>query len=122
MSHPLTSIGGSLIICALVTTGAISQPSRTVYVSVTDKKGSVVTDLQAAEFEVKVGGKTQEVVSVRPATEPLRIAMLVADGGTGGYQLALAHFMRKLIGHAQFALTSVIVQPEKVVDYSTDAQ
>lgn len=101
--------------------GAVPPQTRTVYVSVTDKKGTAVTDLQAADFELKVGGKTQEVVSVQPATEPLRIAVLVADGGTGGFQLALAHLLRNLLGHAEFALTSVIVQPETVVDYSTDA-
>jgi VWFA-related protein len=97
------------------------QRTRTVHVSVTDKKGVAIADLQATDFEVKVGGKTQTVVSARPATAPLRIALLVADAGTGAFQLGLANFMNKLLGHAEFALISVIVQPEKVVDYSTDA-
>jgi VWFA-related protein len=111
----------SLIVLLLVALSAAQPATRTVYVSVTDKNGGAVTDLRAADVEVKVGGKTQAVVDVRRATEQLRIAVLVADGGTGAFQLALSHFLRDLHDHAEFALVSVIVQPEKVVEYSTDA-
>jgi VWFA-related protein len=100
---------------------AVQPRTRTVCVSATDKNGSAVRDLQADEFQVKAGGKTLEIVSVRPATSPLRIALIVADAGTGAFQLGLAHFMQNLLGHAEFALISVIVQPETVIDYSTDA-
>jgi VWFA-related protein len=99
-------------------TGAFPPSTRTIYVSVTDKEGQVVTDLQAAEFEVKVAGKPRDVVSAEEAKIPLRIALLVADQGTGAFQRGLAQFMQKLLGHAEFALTSVILQPERVVDYS----
>lgn len=99
---------------------ATEQKTRTVYVSVSDKTGAPVSDLQAADFEVKVGGKAQEVATAAAATVPLRIALLVADQGTGAFQQGMARFMQKLLGHAEFALTSVIVQPEKIVDYSPD--
>ena len=102
--------------------GAVQARTRTVYVSVTDKQGQPVTDLQAAEFEVKVAGKLRDVVSVEPAKIPLRIALLVADQGTGAFQLGLAKFMQRLLGRAEFALVSVIVQPEKVVDFSHDGR
>ena len=123
------SIVGLVVVGALgtgpgspgVVRGAVQTRTRTVYVSATDKNGSAVADMLAAEFEVKEGGKTQEVVSVRPATAPLRIALIVADGGTGAFQLGLAHFMQKLLGHAEFKLVSVIVQAETVIDYSADA-
>jgi len=99
------------------------QPrTRTVYVSAVDKQGSPVTDMSAAEFEVKEGGKIREVVSAAPAKIPLRIALLVADQGTGAFQLGLARFMQKLLGHAEFSLTSIIVQPEKLVDYSHEGR
>ena len=58
-----------------------------------------------------------EIVSVRPAEVPMRIAIIVSDAGTGGFQHGLANFMQKLLGHAEFSLISVIVQPETVVDY-----
>lgn len=148
MRHPLTaSLGVFVIMGALVTgsswTGASTprsegegvglgapaarsergtvQSTRTVYVSVIDKKGNAVTDLLAGEFEVKAGGKRLDVVSAGPAQAPLRIALLVSDAGTGGFQQGLANFMQKLLGHAEFALISVIVQPETVVDYSGEA-
>lgn len=103
--------------------GAVQARTRTVYVSVTDKQGQPVTDLQAAEFEVKVAGKLRDVVSVEePAKIPLRIALLVADQGTGAFQLGLAKFMQRLLGRAEFSLISVIVQPEKVVDFSHEGR
>jgi hypothetical protein len=51
----------------------------------------------------------------------LRVAIIVADQGIGVFQRSLASFMEKLLRHAEFALISVIVQPETVVDYSSDA-
>ena len=97
---------------------ALQPRTRTVYVSATDKQGSAVTDLQASDVEIKEGGKVREIVSAAPATIPLRIALLVADQGTGAFQLGLGRFMQKLLGHAEFQLVSVIVQPEKLVDFS----
>lgn len=129
MPHAFTSSMAGFVVAGALVAGATPQqqppsgPSRTrtVHVSVTDKKGTPVTDLQAAEFEVKEGGKARDVVRAELATLPLRIAILVADGGTGIFQRSLAFFMESLLGHAEFGLTSVVVQPETVVDYSTDA-
>jgi VWFA-related protein len=87
-------------------------------VSATDKQGIAVTDLQASDVEIKEGGKVREIVSAAPATIPLRIALLVADQGTGAFQLGLGRFMQRLLGHAEFQLVSVIVQPETLVDFS----
>jgi VWFA-related protein len=129
LSDHSSSLVGFVVVGAIVAgstasgmAGSAAQPrTRTVCVSATDKNGSAVRDLQANEFQLKLGGKTLEIVSVRPATSPLRIALIVADAGTGAFQLGLAHFMQNLLGHAEFALISVIVQPEMVIDYSTDA-
>jgi VWFA-related protein len=130
MLHPCTScVVGLAVVGALAveagpigaTRGALQAPPRIVHVSVTDRNGSGVPDLTAADFEVKVGGKTRDVISARRATVPMRIAILVSDGGTGGFQLGLANFMQTLLGHAEIALISVIVQPELVVDYTGEA-
>jgi VWFA-related protein len=131
--HPLTSsvvgvVVGALAIGASASRERVSplgqQPpsarTRTAYVTATDKNGIAVTDMQPADFDIKVAGKPQEVVGARPASVPLRIALLVADQGTGAFQLGLARFMQTLLGHAEFALISVRVQPETVVDYSHD--
>jgi hypothetical protein len=79
--------------------------------------------MQAADFEVKEGGKNGEIVSAKEATTPLRVKLLIADQGTGAFQVASLHFLQKLLGRGEFAITGIVVQPEKLVDYtsSTDA-
>jgi hypothetical protein len=105
-------------------TGGISlQPqTRVVYVSVTDKNGAALTDMQASEFDVKAGGKTCDIVSMQEPKIPLRIVILDADQGTGAFQLGIARFMQKLLGHAEFELYSVVIQPEKFIDFSHDGR
>jgi VWFA-related protein len=126
MPYALTSsIAGVVAVVALAPFGAPEkqgQQPRTVYVSVTDKNGTAITDMQAAEFEVKEGGKTREIVRASAATIPLRITLLVADQGTGAFQLGLARFTQTLLGHAEFQLVSVIVQPEKLTDFSHEGR
>ena len=105
--------------CGFVTAAA-AQTNRTIHVTAVDKKGVLVTDLQATDFDVKVGGKKLDVINVAPADTPMRIALLVADAGTGGFQGGVASFIQRLSGRAEFSLISVVLQAETVVDYSSD--
>jgi hypothetical protein len=121
----LTSSAAGLVVVSALLTGAslclgAAESSRTLHVTAIDKKGNPVTDLQAAEFDVKIGGKKVDVVSAGPAQAPMRIALLVADAGTGGFQGGIATFIQRLSGRAEFALISVLMQPETIVDYSSD--
>src|SRR4029079_1521879 len=128
MPHPLpaslvgifaiAAVAGPLTLRRSLPTDAppVAGQTRTIYVSVTDKSGASVTDMQASEFEVKDGGKSCSIASAASAEIPLRIALLVADQGTGAFQLGALRFMQKLVGHAEFALYSVIIQPEKLID------
>jgi VWFA-related protein len=113
----------TLVMGANATTAAqvAAEGSRTVHVTVIDKKGEPVTDLRAAEFEVKVGGKKLEVVTAETARAPMRVALVVSDAGSGGFQGGLANFIQRLSGHAEVALVSLVVQPEIIVDYSSDS-
>ena len=134
MPHPLAaSLAGALAIVAVagsvtVTSSTprdrqpIARQTRTIYVSASDKTGASVTDMQAADFEVKDGGKVCAIISAAPAEIPLRIAVLVADQGTGAFQKGTAKFMQKLLGHAEFELYSIIVQPQKLNDFSHDGR
>ena len=97
------------------------QPAtKTIYVTVLDNKGAPITDLGPAELEAKAGGKAMEIVRMQPGQMPFRIAVIVSDAGTGGFQQGLANFMQKLLGQAEFSLISVITQPEVVSDYSSE--
>jgi len=133
MPHALTSSLAAVVVVAVLAghssvsvpdarTQATRPQTRTIYASATDKNGTAITDMQAADFEIKDGGKACIVVSVAPAEIPLRIALLDADQGTGAFQRGIAQFMQKLLGHAEFALYSIVVQPEKIVDFSHDGR
>ena len=126
MAHALTSsIAGVVAVAAcaaFVPPDKQNQHIRAVYVSVTDKNGTAITDLQSTDFEVKEGGKTREIVGASAATIPLRVSLLVADQGTGAFQRGLAQFMQTLLGHAEFQLVSVVVQPEKLTDFSHEGR
>jgi VWFA-related protein len=103
-----------------VAPGAQAQQRRTVYVSVTQKDGAPVTDLTAADFDVKEGGKPVEVAAAEVTKTPIRLAMIVADGGTGAFQYPLATLVQHLQDAAEFSLVSVINQPDRVVDFTND--
>jgi hypothetical protein len=108
--------------CLVMTTAlrARQPTTQTLYVTALDNKGVPITDLGPAELEIKAGGKTMEIVRMQPGEMPFRVALIVSDGGTGGFQQGVANFMQKLLGHAEFALISVITQPEVVSDYASE--
>ena len=96
--------------------------TRTVYVSVLDRGGIPVTDLSADDFIVKEGGKDREIVEAGMTTIPLRIALVVDDNGTGIFRYGVAKFIERLQGRAEFALSTVQGQHQKLVDYTGDLE
>ena len=78
--------------------------ARTVYVTVTDKAGTPVEDLTAADFEIKEGGKTVDIAEAGIAKNPLQIALIVDDNGTGLFRSPLTRFVQRMDGHAVMAL------------------
>jgi len=130
MRHLLTRVVLSAAACAVLlasgtagVTGAEAQRrTRTVFASVLDKDGTPVTDLTAADFEVKEGGRVQEISSVKIATAPLRLHTIVSDGGTGAFQLGVLRLVQTLQVPAEFAFTSVLVQPERLTGFTDSPQ
>ena len=94
--------------------------TRAVYVSVLDKNDVPVTDLGPNDFVVKEGGKTRDVVEAGMANVPMRIALLVDDNGTGIFRYGVVKFIERLQGRAEFALSTVNGQNQKLVDYTAD--
>jgi hypothetical protein len=105
-----------------VTGGAPVAQLRTLYVSVTDAAGLPLKDLSAADFEVKEGGEPRAITEVKLTTKPIRMAILIADGGSGAFLQALAALLQKLQGTTEMSLISVIDQPERMVDYTNDVE
>jgi hypothetical protein len=95
--------------------------TRTIYVSAFDDKGGVLPDLRTADLVVRAGGKLLEVVRVEPSDAPLRIAVIVSDAGTGGFQQGIASFVQRLTDRAELGLVSVLPQPEVVTNFTSDA-
>jgi hypothetical protein len=105
------------------TTGTAARRAdvvRTVYFSAVDAKGAPVTDLTAADLAVKEGGKDRPIAAVQPATAPMQVSIIVDDGGTGGFQAAVAQFLQATFGRGHFAIRVLNPQAIKVVDFTAD--
>jgi len=98
-----------------------ADKTRTIYVTVTDDKGPV-TDLSAADFAVKEGGKDRDVVSAELAAAPMQVAIVVDDNGTGLFRSSVALFIQRLLGHGEFAISVVTGQTMRIVDFTTSTQ
>jgi carbon monoxide dehydrogenase subunit G len=101
---------------------AAPQHTRSVHVTVIDEAGVPVTDLTAAHFEIKEDGKVREIGSAALTPVPIRMTILVADEGTGAFQQALVTLIQPLTAIAEFSLVSVVAQPEKVLDFTSDPE
>ena len=102
---------------AAVATSA-EQQTRRVYFTALDRNGALVSDLAAADVTVKEGGKNREVTAVRPATEPLQVAIIVDDNGTGLFRVPIARFIEGLLGRAEFSIITVAGQPQKLTPFT----
>ncbi len=125
MKRTLGAVGAVALSFGVVAAqGPASAPAdaRTIYVTVTDKAGTPVEDLTAADFEIKEGGKTVDIAEAGIAKNPLQIALIVDDNGTGLFRSPLTRFVQRMDGHAVMSLSSVTGQTMRVVDYTQNAE
>ena len=126
----LNTVKVSVLVCAVVaawvtTTHLAAEvreeapTPRVTYASVVDKDGKPVTDMTAADFEVKEGGKVVEI-AVKPATTPLRLAVVLSDRGTGIFQVAALNLLKPLTGKGEFSIVGIINQAEVHTPYTSD--
>ena len=124
MTRILAPISAVAIAALLAGSSASSQElapttfSRTVYITVTDRDGAAVDNLDPSDLEIKEGGKLVTIESAGRATEPLQIDLIVDDNGTGLFRAPLARFVQRMEGRAVMALRSVVGQTMKVVEFT----
>ena len=98
----------------------VADVTRQIYISATDGSGAPVTDLTAADISIKEGGKDRPVGSLKPATGPMHVAVLVDDGGSGAFQAAIAQFLDRTLARGQFSITLLNPQASMLVDFTND--
>jgi hypothetical protein len=115
----------ALATAAVTSLDAQSRPRR-LYVSVVDKQGAPVTAVTPADVVVREDGVAREVLKVEPATEPMRVALLVDNSAAATRSIqflreALVPFATRLTaaGHS-VALVTLGDRPTLQVDATTD--
>jgi hypothetical protein len=105
-----------------VPAAGVAQTTRHVYVTVVGNDGSPVADLGPKDFRLREGGRDREVVSVEPATAPMRIALMVEELLTpaGGVRQGLFELAKALIGSAEISLIVVGQSNRTAVPFTTD--
>ncbi len=105
-----------------VSVSAAGPTTRTVYVTVVDETGRVVLGLAPADFVVKESGREREIVSVAPASQKMRLALMVEYPfvGQSYVRTGLAEFVARMCGSAEIALFMVSRRAEKLVDFTSD--
>jgi Ca-activated chloride channel homolog len=98
---------------------------RAIYASVLDRAGAPVKALQTTDFIVREDGVQREILRVSPATDPLRIAVLVDTSRAirphvSNLREGLRAFVRELHGRDEIALYEFGERPTLLVDYTTD--
>src|SRR5262245_16934721 len=76
-AHRVSAVAAALaaLAAALPVTGRAQPNQRSMYVSVVDEAGAPVPDLGTGDFVVREDNTAREVLSVRPADEPMQIAL-----------------------------------------------
>lgn len=116
------------VLTALLTTTApgartVREPiTRTVYVTVLDNDGQPATDLTPRDFRLREGNRDREITSVEPASDRMRIAVMVEEllTPTGGVRQGMGEFMQAMVTRAEIALIVVGQSNREAVPYTTD--
>jgi hypothetical protein len=107
---------------SVVSVSAAGPTTRTVYVTVVDDNGRAVPGLAPADFVVKESGKEREIASVAPASEKMRLALMIAYPllGQTYVRQGLATFINRVCPSAEIALFMITQRAEKMVDFASD--
>src|SRR5262245_56950111 len=113
---PLICLAAFVLVVS--TAHAIAPTTRTVYVTVLDGKGAAVTDLAAADFSVKEGGKDYALTKAELATAPIQVALVVDDNGMGVFRPAVASFIQALLTKGEFEIVTVVDRVQRATEFT----
>jgi hypothetical protein len=115
-----------VLAAAVVVPGSLNQEQKAIIVTVLDKSGAAVRDATVEDLSVVEDGATRKVVEVKPATDPMTIAILVdntkppmgKNAPTQELRAALTTFVKTVqgaspesqIGLWEFAGAGVMIQ------------
>src|SRR3954470_3045999 len=120
-----------LIHCSMMLVMSVSLPApaaereptpRKVYVTVMDSQGSPVTDLTAADFAVKEGGKEREIVKAEPATAKMRLAVLIEERllGDTNIRMGIFEFAKRVQPSAELGLVAIGMRNTTLIEFTSD--
>jgi VWFA-related protein len=130
----MTPVFRALSVCLAIASfgaGAAAQSAdvrtREIYAAAVDRQGAPVMGMTAADFVVKEDGAVREVVDVKPATEPMQVAVLIDDSAaahdaTSFLRDGLLAFLERLRGHAEIGLITIGERPTVLAPYTTDTE
>ncbi len=110
-------------IAPIVPTSAAGPTTRTIYVTVVDAQGRAVPGLTPDDFVIKESGKLGEIASVAPASERMRLALMVEYPLVGQHfvRFGLAAFVARMCASADVGLFMITQRPEKLVEFTSNA-
>lgn len=115
------------VLGALLPAAAAAQSvERDIFVSALDRSNKPVPNLGPRDFAVREDGRSREVLKVRPATEPIDLAVLVDTSAAAGSQIndlrrGLEAFIARMRPQARIAVIEYGERPRVLTDYTSDA-
>jgi Ca-activated chloride channel family protein len=99
---------------------------REMFVSVFDRSNKPVSNLGPGDFAIREDGRLREILKVRPATDPIDLAVLVDTSAAAGAQVndlrrGLESLVAQMLPHARIALVEFGQRPRVLTDYTSDA-
>ncbi len=123
MPRPISVVAGLLVITLSGAESSSTQPTtRTVYVTITDERSVGLSDLTAADFVVKEGGKEREIVKIERAAAKARVSLAVEELLIADTQvrMGLFEFMKRMVDTAEIRLLTIGLRNTTVVDYTSN--
>jgi VWFA-related protein len=127
--RPLVALALAVLVAGTVAAGQDGRDA-TIFVAVVDQDGKPVKDVRHGEILVREDGTDREVMSVRPASQPLYVALLVdTTPGTEEYIrdirnafVAFARHVATASPESRLSLTEFGQAAVRTAPFTTDVQ